>query len=101
VQLISSFGEDAAGELYLLQLNGRIRKFVPQNPQPNLADVAGLGGQPGYDGQRTVDDIVFYLAAFFAGDQIADVATLGGALVPDDQITADDLVAFLNAFFGP
>lgn len=65
------------------------------------ADVAGLGGTPGADGQLTADDVVVYLGAFFAGDlAIADIASLGGGENPDGQLTADDVVAFLGSFFG-
>ncbi|MGH7132160.1 MAG: GC-type dockerin domain-anchored protein [Phycisphaerales bacterium] len=69
---------------------------------PNIADVAGLGGSPGCDGKRTADDVVFYLAAFFAGNlQVADVAALGGVIHPDGMLTPDDLIAFVGALFAP
>ncbi|MGH7131137.1 MAG: PQQ-dependent sugar dehydrogenase [Phycisphaerales bacterium] len=96
---VTSFGEDAAGELYIVLQGGTIRKIVRAATVPSLADVAGLGGTIGPDGQRTVDDIVTFLTLFFSGDQLADLASLGGVLTPDDQITVDDLVAFLSAFF--
>ncbi|MGH7131656.1 MAG: GC-type dockerin domain-anchored protein, partial [Phycisphaerales bacterium] len=68
----------------------------------NAADVAGLGGSPGHDGQNTVDDLVYYLSQFFAGNTaVADLTDLGGTGGPDGQITVDDLVAFLGAFFSP
>ena len=67
---------------------------------PNKADVAGLGGSPGCDGQLTTDDLIFYLEQFFANNAaVADLVGLGGAGGPDGLITADDLVAFLSAFF--
>lgn len=65
-----------------------------------LADVASLGGSIGPDGRLTADDIVVYLAQFFAGNAaVADIATLGGAPGADGQMTADDLVLFLARFF--
>ncbi|MGH7132465.1 MAG: choice-of-anchor R domain-containing protein [Phycisphaerales bacterium] len=65
------------------------------------ADVAAIGGSAGADSQLTVDDLVFYLAAFFDSNvAIADLASLGGAATPDGQITVDDLVAYLAAFFA-
>ena len=68
---------------------------------PCVADVAGLGGAAGADGQLTADDIVFYLGAFFAADlSVADIAGLGGATGADGQLTPDDLIAFLGSFFG-
>jgi hypothetical protein len=66
------------------------------------ADVASLGGVIGADGAQTVDDLVAFLQAFFAGDtSVADLATLGGASTPDGQLTPDDLLLFLSYFFGP
>jgi hypothetical protein len=66
----------------------------------NSADITGLGGSGGPDGNLTSDDVVAFLAGFFASDlAVADVASLGGNLVPDGQLTADDIVAFLAAFF--
>ncbi|MGH7132754.1 MAG: GC-type dockerin domain-anchored protein [Phycisphaerales bacterium] len=72
-------------------------------PAPcNDADVAGLGGTIGPDGQLTADDIVVFLNAFFAGNTaIADIAGLGGAPGADGAITPDDLVYFLAKFFRP
>jgi hypothetical protein len=66
------------------------------------ADVAGLGGSGGPDGQLTTDDLIVFLGAFFGGNTaVADLAGLGGGSTPDGQLTADDLIAFLNAFFAP
>ena len=68
---------------------------------PNKADVAGLGGSQGCDGQNSADDIVFYLDRFFASDvAVADLVSLGGGGTPDGQVTPDDLIAFLAAFFA-
>ena len=68
----------------------------------NAADVAGLGGSIGPDGQLTADDVVVYLAAFFSNNlAVADIAVLGGAAGQDGQLTADDIVYFLSQFFAP
>ena len=68
----------------------------------NAADVAVLGGSAGFDGQLTADDVVLYLASFFANDlTIADLVGLGGNPPPDGQLTPDDLVYFLDQFFSP
>ncbi len=65
------------------------------------ADIDSLGGTPGADGQLTVDDLVYFLQTFFAGDTAhADIASLGGTPGPDGQITVDDLVYFLQTFFA-
>ena len=86
-------------------LNGAYRAFLVRGLRwcncHNPADVAALGGAPGCDGQVTADDIVYYLAQFFAANlAVADIVGLGGAGGPDGQITPDDLVAFLAAFFA-
>ena len=82
---------------------GIIVNSTPSGPaRCNAADVAGLGGTPGHDGQNTVDDLVYFLSQFFAQNlAVADIAGLGGSAGPDGQITPDDLVAFLGAFFSP
>lgn len=65
------------------------------------ADVATVGGAIGADNQLTADDIIVYLAGFFAENKgVADIATLGGGAGPDGQITADDLIFFLQSFFS-
>lgn len=96
---VTSFGQDAVGELYIVLQGGTIRKIVRSATVPSLADVAGPGGSIGPDGQRTVDDIVAYLTMFFSGDQLADIVTVGGDPIPDDLISVDDLVGFLSSFF--
>ncbi|MGH7131457.1 MAG: GC-type dockerin domain-anchored protein [Phycisphaerales bacterium] len=66
-----------------------------------LGDVAGFGSTPGSDGRVTVDDIVFYLAAFFGNNTaVADLTNLGGSGGPDGATTVDDLVLFLASFFA-
>ncbi|MGH7132611.1 MAG: DUF7453 family protein [Phycisphaerales bacterium] len=68
----------------------------------NVADVAGLGGAMGPDGQNTPDDLIAFLDAFFAGNlAIADIAGLGGSPTSDGQLTVDDLIRFLDQFFSP
>ncbi|MGH7132813.1 MAG: GC-type dockerin domain-anchored protein [Phycisphaerales bacterium] len=65
------------------------------------ADVAGLGGSIGPDGQLTADDIIVFLGAFFGNDlSVADVAGLGGSVGPDGQLTVDDIILFLGSFFA-
>ena len=69
-------------------------------PRCGPVDVVAPGGSIGYDGTLTVDDLVAYLAYFFAANSIADVSTSGGPDVPDGQVTVDDLVAALQLFFS-
>ena len=98
---------ESAGSLYhwtvLYNTHTVVLRLDGVTPAPcNDADVAGLGGTIGPDGQLTADDIVVFLNAFFAGNTvIADLAALGGAPVPDGAITPDDLVYFLARFFRP
>ena len=77
-------------------------RFTVAGPVCNAADVAGLGGTLGPDGQNTPDDLITFLDAFFAGNlAIADIAALGGAPGGDGQLTTDDLIRFLDQFFSP
>ena len=69
-------------------------------PDCGVADVAGFGATPGMDHQLTVDDLVFYISRFFAGDvAVADIVGFGGHHGADGQVTVDDLVEFIDAFF--
>ena len=74
------------------------RLVLPQ--ARSIADIAGPGGQRLPDGLHTADDLIVYLALFFAGDLSADLVGLGGVATRDFVLTADDLIAFLGAFFG-
>lgn len=68
----------------------------------DAADVAGIGGTTGGDGQLTADDVIVFIGALLSGDAtIADIAGLGGTAGPDGQVSADDLIAFLAAYFTP
>lgn len=70
-------------------------------PQRNLADMAGSNQSIGPDGQRTADDIIVFLGAFFASDvATADVAAANQGTTPDNELSADDILVFLNAYFA-
>jgi hypothetical protein len=78
----------------------RVLTIRPTTTYCSRADIAQLGGQALPDGQLSADDLVRFLAAFFANEAaIADLATVGGNPTADGSITADDLISFLNAFF--
>jgi hypothetical protein len=66
----------------------------------SIANIVTIGGGASCDDQLTADDVVAFLAGFFAQQPIADVARLGGGLGADGRWTADDVIAFLNAFFA-
>lgn len=50
------------------------------------------------DGSVTIDDLLYFLAAFEAGDAHADLDDGGGLGLPDQAVTVDDLVYFLRRF---
>lgn len=100
---VTSFGEDNDGEMYLVQANGRIRKIIPQAPQPSLADVVQGNGLPGPDGFVTGADFDAFVEFFFKGDDLADVATEGNPDIfagPDGQVTGVDFDAYIILYFS-
>jgi glucose/arabinose dehydrogenase len=114
ISSITSFGEDARGELYYVQ-GGTLWKIVPRTPGADrnhngvvdtcesdfcLADMVGLGGVAQRDHVVSADDLIAYLAGFFAQNaNVADISGVGGTPAPDGQITVDDLIDYLAAFF--
>ena len=83
---IASFGEDNQGEMYICQLNGRIRKVVPRAGQPDMRDV-------NFDGVVDPDDLADFINLYFSGDLRADFNL-------DDGVDPDDLADYVAAFFG-
>ncbi len=85
---VSSFGEDAAGELYIVQygsgLTGRVRKIVPRF---HPLDV-------NYDTVVNPDDLGDFITAYFAPHISADWDFNG-------MLNADDLGDFITDYFGP
>lgn len=68
---------------------------------PNLADLVGLGGTPGPDGQATLDDILAFIDAYNDDDLLADITGAGGPpSPPDGQMTLDDILTFIDAYNG-
>ena len=93
-------GDDTSSAGALSQI-ARIEVLTTPIRPCGFADIVGPGGTAGSDGQFTVDDLVAFLAAFFAGDALlADCSSTGGAPAPDGQITVDDLIAYLAGFFA-
>lgn len=62
------------------------------------ADVAGIGGSPGPDGQITGDDFNAFITWFAAGDVNADITGIGEDLCPDGLVTGEDFNAFIASF---
>lgn len=96
---VVSMGEDNEGELYIIELSGRIRKIVADGTQPLIADVAGANQSATPDGLFTADDIIVFLGWFFANDPRADIAGPNQAPAVDQALTADDIIVFLSAYF--
>ncbi|MGH7132803.1 MAG: choice-of-anchor Y domain-containing protein [Phycisphaerales bacterium] len=93
-------GDDTSSAGALSQI-ARIEVLTTPVRPCGFADIVGPGGTTGSDGQLTVDDLVAFLAAFFAGDTLlADCSSTGGSPGPDGQITVDDLIAYLTGFFA-
>ncbi len=95
---ISSYGEDNDGELFVVQLNGRIRKIVPQNPQPCAADLDNGQGLGHPDFAVTIEDLLFFLPLFETGDVRGDLDDGSGTGTFDNAVTIDDLLYFLIRF---
>ncbi|MBY0307994.1 MAG: PQQ-dependent sugar dehydrogenase [Phycisphaerales bacterium] len=96
---IVSFGEDNDGELFVVQIGGRIRKIVPQGAQPPVADLGRQGGLEGADGQFDNNDFIVFINWFFAGDPRADMGKQGGVAGVDQQLDNNDFIVFIARFF--
>lgn len=77
--------------------------FVTLEPLPCAADLdndgdVANGGNP--DGAVTIDDLLFFLAAFEAGDVSVDLDDGSGTGTADEAVTVDDLLYFLVRFEG-
>jgi glucose/arabinose dehydrogenase len=87
ISSIASFGEDADGELYIVQLNGRVRKLVPQGTLPCPADYNLIGGV-------SVQDVFDYLTAWQSRQAGADHNA-------DQRISVQDVYDFLTDWTTP
>jgi glucose/arabinose dehydrogenase len=108
-----SYGEDYFGELYVCGWAqaagaGTVSKIVPLLAPPDAnangipdscescpADLDDGSGAGTPDQGVTVDDLVYFLAAFAGGDIRADLDDGSGTGTPDAGVTIDDLVYFL------
>lgn len=59
-------------------------------------DNGSASGSP--DGAVTIDDLLYFLGAFEAGDVAADLDNGSGTGIPDNAVTIDDLLWFLARF---
>jgi methionine-rich copper-binding protein CopC len=65
-----------------------------------VADVDDGSGTGTPDGGVTIDDLIYYLVLFEAGNVDADVDDGSGTGTPDGGVTIDDLLFFLMHFEG-
>ncbi|MCU0688786.1 MAG: hypothetical protein MUE97_03475 [Phycisphaerales bacterium] len=72
----------------------------PGPTPPCLPDVAGANQSSVPDGVLTADDIIVFLAWYFASDTRADIAGANQATTPDSQFTADDIIVYLSRYFA-
>ncbi len=63
-----------------------------------VADVDDGTGTGQFDGGVTIDDLIYYLVLFEAGDPRADVDNGSGQGIEDSGVTIDDLLYFLMEF---
>jgi hypothetical protein len=98
IRTVSSFGEDSDGELFIVQLNGRVRKLVAQQPQPCPADLDDGSGLGHPDFGVSIDDLLFFLGLFEGGDIRCDLDNGSGNGVFDDAVDVNDLLFFLIHF---
>ena len=100
IREVVSFGEDNTGELFIVQLNGRVRKLVPEANQPCPADLDDGSGLGHVDFGVDINDLLFFLTAYEAGDLPADLDNGSGNGVFDNAVDISDLLFFLARYEG-
>jgi hypothetical protein len=89
------FGAETFGvQGFLLAGSGIVVTFEPLC----VADVDDGSGAGTPDGAVTINDLLYFLAAFEVGDLAADVDDGSGTGVQDSAVTIDDLLYFLVRF---
>ncbi len=72
---------------------------VPSQPAPAcVADYDDGSGTGTPDGGVTIDDLIYYLGLFEAGDVDADVDDGSSTGTPDGGVTIDDMIYYLTRF---
>jgi glucose/arabinose dehydrogenase len=92
-----AFGEDNAGELFICEFGGRIRKMVPRYA---AADIGRAGGAAGPDGTLDNNDFVVFVDWFFSSDARCDMGKVGGEPGGDGVFDNNDFIVFIDAFFN-
>jgi len=102
---ISSFGEDAAGEIYIVDLGGSVYKIVPDGvpSQCNLNCCQGERGNIDQDPQNNIDisDII-YLVDYMFGSGPAPTCTTAANVdgSADGGVDISDLIYLVDYMFG-
>ncbi|MDP1660876.1 MAG: PQQ-dependent sugar dehydrogenase [Phycisphaerales bacterium] len=101
IRYVVSIAQDNDGEVYIVEyVSGRVRRIVPQGPQPQLADVGVQGGIAGTDGNFDNNDFIVFIEWFFNGDPRADMGKQGGLAGVDQRLDNNDFIVFIDAFFS-
>jgi hypothetical protein len=90
-----------AGDNYVIRIggfNGATGSGMLHIDEYCIADVDDGSGTGTIDGGVTIDDLLYYLGLFEAGDSIADVDDGSGTGSPDGGVTIDDLLYYLVRF---
>jgi glucose/arabinose dehydrogenase len=94
-QFLTSIGEDARGELYVVDYQaGRVFKIVPSC----VADVDDGSDTGVRDGGLGIEDLLHYLALYDLGVVMADVDDGSGLGTQDAGVGIEDLLYFLARF---
>ncbi len=97
-QGVTSLSDGANGELYITDIQGvvggQVIRIVPGCP----ADLDNGSGTGIPDNGVTIDDLVYFLGLFEAGDVDADLDDGTNTGTPDLGVTIDDLIYFLTRF---
>jgi glucose/arabinose dehydrogenase len=93
---VVAFGEDNAGELFVCEIGGRVRKIVPRTA---AADIGRAGGLVGPDGELDNNDFIVFINWFFSADTRCDIGSRGGQPGGDGVFDNNDLIVYVNTFF--
>ncbi len=89
-----------AGFVFSLALSGATSScfLAGVGPPPCVADMDDGSGSGTPDGGVTIEDLLFFLGLFDAGDARADVDDGSGTGTPDGGVTIEDLLYYLVRF---
>jgi hypothetical protein len=94
--MLLAYGEGSGGTLDIRA--ARVNPDLTLGAPSCVADVDDGSGTGTPDGGVTIDDLIYYLTLFEAGDVGADVDDGTGTGTPDGGVTIDDLIYYLTRF---